>query len=259
MCIYVYTDSRYHWFQAVRVSVDITETRRGIRNRSSHLSQTRPRHDTSRISWDNRFISTPRIPFGNGTTDSFLGISRLRSGGKIGEDTDSISILFFSILFFFVISLWISEIFIIRFFWTILPRGNNIFIELQWDLFSYFFLSFSRSLFRYSSWLSGVWMEFFTSIQWDKSPEENRISVILNRELLQIVMMNYVSSFESLLSKVIQRRSHPVPPGHPSGLRSTTPDPSSNTGRGSPSTHRPRKRGPLVIHSWNTCARAIKA
>lgn len=110
MCIYVYTDSRYHWFQAVRVSVDITETRRGIRNRSSHLSQTRPRHDTSRISWDNRFISTPRIPFGNGTTDSFLGISRLRSGGKIGEDTDSISILFFSILFFFVISLWISEI-----------------------------------------------------------------------------------------------------------------------------------------------------
>lgn len=110
VCIYVYTDSRYHWFQAVRVSVDITETRRGIRNRSSHLSQTRPRHDTSRISWDNRFISTPRIPFGNGTTDSFLGISRLRSGGKIGEDTDSISILFFSILFFFVISLWISEI-----------------------------------------------------------------------------------------------------------------------------------------------------
>lgn len=106
-----------------------------------------------------------------------------------------------------------------------------------------FFLSFSRSLFRYSSWLSGVWMEFFTSIQWDKSPEENRISVILNRELLQIVMMNYVSSFESLLSRVIQWRSHPVPPGHPSGLRSTTPDPSSNTGRGSPSTH--EKEDPL--------------
>lgn len=32
------------------------DKKKGIRNRSSHLSQTRPRHDTSRISWDNRFI-----------------------------------------------------------------------------------------------------------------------------------------------------------------------------------------------------------
>lgn len=34
--------------------------------------------------------------------------------------------------------------------------------------------------------------------------------------------MNYVSSFESLLSRVIQWKSHPVPPGHPSGLRHLT-------------------------------------
>lgn len=68
------------------------DKKRGIRNRSSHLSQTRPRHDISRISWDNRFISTPRIPFGNGTTET----SRSRNVGKIVEnvDIDSISILF---------------------------------------------------------------------------------------------------------------------------------------------------------------------
>lgn len=62
---------------------------------------------------------------------------------------------------------------IIKFFWIILSRENNIFIELQWNLFSYFFFP---SLFRYSSWLNGVWKEFLTNIQWNKSREENRIS-----------------------------------------------------------------------------------
>lgn len=117
-CIHIYRFTISLIRRLVGVSVDITETRRGIRNRSSHLSQTRPSHDTSRISWDNRFISTPRIPFENGTTDS-SGYHAFEMPEKLEKkkivDINSISIFFFSILFFFVILLWTSEN-IIRFF-----------------------------------------------------------------------------------------------------------------------------------------------
>lgn len=59
-----------------RASVDITETRRGIWNRSSHLSQTSTSHDTSRLSTDNRFISSRRLEFLLETEPTFLYTSR---------------------------------------------------------------------------------------------------------------------------------------------------------------------------------------